>query len=154
MAGNSFHCRSRTPSEMMCKLGITLVEESKDLYVEKSGQSSCKRAKTVLACGSSPQKAVPTRWKLLIEVFATSVYKQPTTYCAKTTTVSSGDTHAHPRAVIPSFGSNRGHVTRKQVQSGFKHECLAAKHLNFERALDKCWYTAHYKELTETGNRA
>ena len=57
----------------MCKLGITLVDESKDLYVEKSGQSSCQRAKTVLACGRSPQKAVPTRWKLLIEVFATSV---------------------------------------------------------------------------------
>ena len=92
--------------------------------------------------------------KLLIEVFATSVYKQPTTYCTKTTTVSSGDIHALPRAVIPSFGSNRGHVTRKQVQSGFKHECLAAKHLNFERALDKCGHTAQYKELTETGNRA
>ena len=28
-------------------------------------------------------------------------------------TVSSGDIHAHPRAVIPSFASNRGHVTRK-----------------------------------------
>ena len=65
-----------------------------------------------------------------------------------------GEIHAHPRAVIPSFGSNRGHVTRKQVQSGFKHECLAAKHLNFVRTLDKCGHTAHYKELTETGNRA
>ena len=31
---------------------------------------------------------------------------------------------------------------------------LAAKHLNFVRALDKCGRTAHYKELTETGNRA
>ena len=40
------------------------------------------------------------------------------------------------------------------VLSGFKHKCLAAKHLNFERALDKCGHTAHYKELTETGNRA
>ena len=60
----------------------------------------------------SPEKVVPTRWKLLIEVFATSVYKQPTTYCTKTSTFSSRDNHAHPRAVISSFGSNRGHVTR------------------------------------------
>ena len=43
---------------------------------------------------------------------------------------------------------------RRRKRSGFKHECLAAKHLNFERALDKCGHTAHYKELTETGNRA
>ena len=79
---------------MMCKLEITFVDESKDLYLEKSGQSSCQRAKTVLACGSSPEKA---EW--------------------------------------------------------VKHECLAVKHLNFEMALDKCGHTAHYKELTETGNR-
>ena len=31
---------------------------------------------------------------------------------------------------------------------------FAAKRLNFERALDKCGHTAHYKELTGTGNRA
>ena len=66
-----------------------------------------------LAYGSSPEKAVPTRGKLLIEVFATSIYKQPTSYCKKTSTVSSGDIHAHPRTVIQSFVSNRGHVTRK-----------------------------------------
>ena len=30
--------------------------------------------------------------------------------------------------------------------------CLAAKHLNFERALDKC-SRAMYKALTEAGNR-
>ena len=34
LAGNSFHCRSRTASDMTCKLGITFVDESKDLYVE------------------------------------------------------------------------------------------------------------------------
>ena len=105
----------------------------------------------VVACGSSPEKAVPTRRKLVIEVFATSVYKQPTTYCIKTRTVSSGDIHTHQRAVIPSFGFNRGHV--REVQRGYKHECLVAKHLNFERALDKCGHTAHYEKLTETGNR-
>ena len=104
-----------------------------------------------MACGSSPKKAVLTRGKLVIEVFAASVYKQPTTYCIKTTTVSSGDIHIHHRAVIPSFGFNRGHV--RAVQSGCKHECLVAKHLNFERALYKCGHTAHYEELTETGNR-
>ena len=43
--GNSFHCRSRTASDMTCKLGITFADESKDFYVEKSGQSSCRRAK-------------------------------------------------------------------------------------------------------------
>ena len=36
--------------------------------------------------------------------------------------------------------------------------CLAAKHLNFERALDngqeQCRRLSHCKELTETGNRA
>ena len=37
--------------------------------------------------------------KLLIELIATSVY------IIKTTTVSSGDIHADPRAVIPSFES-------------------------------------------------
>ena len=108
----------------------------------------------VLACGSSPEKAVRTWRKFPVEVFTISVYKQPTTYCIKTTTVSSSDIHAHPRPVIPSFGSNRGQVTRKQYQSWFKHKCLAARHLNFERALDKCEHIAHYKELTETGNRA
>ena len=29
MAGNSFYCRSRTARDMTCKLGITLVDESK-----------------------------------------------------------------------------------------------------------------------------
>ena len=104
-----------------------------------------------MACGSLPEKGVPTRQKLVIEVFATSVYKQTTTYCIKTRTASSGDIHTHQRAVIPSFGFNRGHV--REVQSGCKHECLVPKHLNFERALDKCGHTAHYEELTETGNR-
>ena len=44
---NSLHCRSRTASDMTCKLGtcITFADESKDFYVEKSGQSSCQRAK-------------------------------------------------------------------------------------------------------------
>ena len=30
LLGNSFHCRSRTTSDMTCKLGITFVHESKD----------------------------------------------------------------------------------------------------------------------------
>ena len=114
LVGNSFHCRSRTASDMTCKLGITFVDESKDFYVEKSGQSSCRRAKRSWLVDVRREKPVSTRRKLLIEDFATSVYKQPKTYCTKTTTVSSGNIHyAHPRAVIPSFGSNRGHATRK-----------------------------------------
>ena len=44
-SGNSFHCRSRTASDMTCKLGITFVHKSKDFYVQKGGQSSCQRAK-------------------------------------------------------------------------------------------------------------
>ena len=52
--------------------------------------------------------------KTAIVVFATSIYKQPThILLQKTTTVSSGDIHAHLRAVIPSFGFHLGHVTRK-----------------------------------------
>ena len=147
LAGNSFHCRSRKASDMTCKLGITFADESKDFYVEKSGQRTCRRAKRSWLVEVRRRKRFR---KLLIEVFGTSVER----HCTKTTTVSSGDIHAHLRAVISSFGSNCGHVTKKQVQSGFKRECLAAKHLNFERALDKCGHTAHYKELTETGNRA
>ena len=45
-------------------------------------------------------------------------------------------------------------TTYLEFQSGFKHECLDAKRLNFVRVLDKCGHTAHYKELTATGNRA
>ena len=45
LVGSWFHCRSRTVSDMTCKLGITFADESKDFYVEKSGQSSCRRAK-------------------------------------------------------------------------------------------------------------
>ena len=45
LAGNSFHCRSRTASDVTFKLAATFVDESKDFYVEKSGQSSCRRAK-------------------------------------------------------------------------------------------------------------
>ena len=41
LAGNSFHCRSLTASDMTCNF----VDESKDFYVEKLGQSSCRRAK-------------------------------------------------------------------------------------------------------------
>ena len=114
LVGNSFLCRLSTASDMTCKLGITFVDESKDFYVEKSGQSSCRRAKRSWLVDVRREKPVSTRRKLLIEDFATSVYKQPKTYCTKTTTVSSGNIHyAHPRAVIPSFGSNRGHATRK-----------------------------------------
>ena len=45
LGSNSFHCRSRTVSDMTCKLDITFVDESKDFYFEKSGQSSCRKAK-------------------------------------------------------------------------------------------------------------
>ena len=44
-AGNSFHCRSRTASDMTRKLDITFVDESKDLYVEQSGENSWRRSK-------------------------------------------------------------------------------------------------------------
>ena len=138
---------------MTCKLGITFVNESKDFYAEKSGQSSCRRAKLSFLVGVRRRKRFRLDKNCLLR---SSLHQylnnqQPIIF---TTTVSSGDIHAHPPSVIPSFGSNREHVTRKKVQSGFKHECLAAKHLNFERALDRCGHTAHYEELTEIGNRA
>ena len=31
---------------------------------------------------------------------------------------------------------------------------FGAKHLNFERALNRCGHTAHYKEMTETAETA
>ena len=104
LAGNSFHCLSRTASDMTRKLGITFADESKyfEFYVEKSGQSNCRRAKrswlVKFAWESGSDSTEIANWGLLR---------------TKTRTVSSGDIHAHPRAVIPSFGSNRGHVTRK-----------------------------------------
>ena len=52
LVGNSFHCRSRTASDMTCKLGITFVDDSKDFCVEKSGQSSCRRAKRFQLAGN------------------------------------------------------------------------------------------------------
>ena len=66
LSGNSFHGRSRTASDMTCKLGITFVDESKDFDVEKSGQSSYQRAKRSWLVGVRPEKAVPTQGKLLI----------------------------------------------------------------------------------------
>ena len=63
------------------------------------------------------------------------------------TTVSSGD-------VVVTFVWMQTR-TRNENIVGSNMPCLAAKHLNFERALDKCsraiW--AHYRELNETGNR-
>ena len=70
LAGNSFHCRSRKASDMTCKLGITFADESKDFYVEKSGQSSCRRAKRSWLVEVRRRKRFR---KLLIEVFGTSV---------------------------------------------------------------------------------
>ena len=45
LAANSFHCRSRTPSDMTNKLSITVLDESKDFNEKRSGHSSCRRAK-------------------------------------------------------------------------------------------------------------
>ena len=87
----------------------------------------------VLACGSSPEK----RFRLdENSSLRSSLHQYINNQQPKTTTVSSVDIHAHPRAVIPSFGSIRGHVTGK-----FCVSCLAAKNWNFERALDN--FLAH-----------
>ena len=44
--GNSFHFRSRIASDVTCELGFTFVDGwFKDFCVEKSGQSSRRRAK-------------------------------------------------------------------------------------------------------------
>ena len=139
---------------MTCKPGITFVDESKDFYVKKSSQSSCRRAKRSWLLGLRQRKRFQLDQNCSLGSSLHQYINNQQTIVLKRQLSLPGDIHAHRRAVIPSFGSNRGRVTRKQAQSGFKHDCLAAKHLNFERALYKCGHTAHYKEFTEIGNRA
>ena len=45
LAGNSFHCRSRTANDLRCQLSTTFLDESKDFYEENSGPSSYQRTK-------------------------------------------------------------------------------------------------------------
>ena len=112
---------------MTCKLGITFADEAKDFefYVKNLAREAAEEQNGP-GLWNSPEKAVPTRPKLLIEVFATFACVQTSAisfacnkgnrrrlhagnaisvekHCTKTTTVSSGDIHAHPQAVIPSF---------------------------------------------------
>ena len=109
LAGDLFHCRSRTASVMTCKLVITFVDESKDFEfcVEKSGQSSWQRAKrswlVKFARESGSDSTEIANWGLRY-INRKTLYKND--YCLFRR-------HPHPRAVIPSFGSNRGHVRRK-----------------------------------------
>ena len=76
------------------------------IKTKKSGQSSCRRAERSWLVGVRRRK----RGLRYISIHACINNQHP---IVSTTTVSSGDIHAHTRAVIPSFGSNRGHVTRK-----------------------------------------
>lgn len=74
LAGNSFHCRSRTASDVTRELVITFVDELKDCFVEKSGQSNHRPAKwSWLARIARESGQVPTRRKLLTVVFATKL---------------------------------------------------------------------------------
>ena len=125
---------SRITSDMTCKL-----RRVKRFLRGKLQPESLPTSEMVLAFGSSPEKAGQTRRKLLIEDFA--VYKQPTTYCKRQLSLPATSTQTHEQW-------SRRKKSSKWVQTW---HVLAAKQLNFERALDKCGHTAHYKELTETG---
>ena len=133
----SSYCRSRITSDMTCKL-----RRVKRFLRGKIQPESLPMSEMVLAFGSSPEKAGQTRRKLLIEDFA--VYKQPTTYCKRQLSLPATSTQTHEQW-------SRRKKSSKWVQTW---HVLAAKQLNFERALDKCGHTAHYKELPETANRA
>ena len=52
--------------------------------------------------------------------------------------VFSGDVHANPRAVIPSFGS-KSRKRENRFKGCSNMTSLAAKHFNFEKALDKMY---------------
>ena len=78
LAANSFHCQSRTASDMKCKLNITFLDESKISTKKNLARVGADEQNGPLAFGSLPEKAVRTRRKLRNVVFATSVYKQPT----------------------------------------------------------------------------
>ena len=78
LAANSFHCRSRTASDMKCKLNITFLDDSKISTKKNLARVGADEQNGPLAFGSLPEKAVRTRRKLRNVVFATPVYKQPT----------------------------------------------------------------------------
>ena len=78
LAANSFHCRSRTASDMKCKLNITFLDESKISTKTNLARVGADEQNGPLAFGSLPEKAVRNRRKLRDVVFATLVYKQPT----------------------------------------------------------------------------
>ena len=70
LAGNSFYCRPRTASDTTCKLASLLLSPTSQKI------STWKNLARVAAddgpgVRESPEKAVPTRRKLLIVVFAT-----------------------------------------------------------------------------------
>ena len=61
---------------MTFELGITFADQSKDFYGENlAGEAADEQNSPGVR--KAPEKAVSTRRKLLIAVFATSVYKQP-----------------------------------------------------------------------------
>ena len=104
LAGNSFHCRSRPASDMTYKRDTTFVDESKDFYVKISGQSSCRRAERSWLVGVRRRERLRLDEKCLLRS-SLHQYISNQQPIVPTTTVSSGDIHAHRRAVIPSFGS-------------------------------------------------
>ena len=84
LAGNSFHCRSRTACDMTYKRDTTFVDESKDFYVKKSGQSSCRRAERSWLVGVRRRKRPRLDKNCLLRSPLhqyTCMYKQPTPYC-------------------------------------------------------------------------
>ena len=72
------------------------------------------KSKTVLACGSSPEKAVPTRRKLLIDCLRyISIQTTNILLLKKDNCLFRRHPHTPASCVTVRFGSNHGHVTRK-----------------------------------------
>ena len=84
---------------MTYKRDTTFVDESKDFYVKTSGQSSCRRAERSWLVGVRRRERLRLDEKCLLRS-SLHQYISNQQPIVPTTTVSSGDIHAHRRAVI------------------------------------------------------
>ena len=72
LAGNSFYCRPRTASDTTCKLALVLLSPtSQKISTWKNLARVAAEEQNGPGVRESPEKAVPTRRKLLFVVFAT-----------------------------------------------------------------------------------
>ena len=79
----------------------------------KRCQSSCQRAKWSWLVGVRRRKRFGLDGNSLLRSSLYQYINNQQHIVLKRQLSTSSDIHAHPRPVIPSFGSNRGQVTRK-----------------------------------------